>query len=562
MTCLARPWTETMNRPALFAAALWAGLLGLIVERPANAADSLPQVEMIDQRMDEYWKEWEMRPSPLADDGVWARRVFLDLIGRIPRLDELQAFLKSREPDKRAALVKELLYADRYTEELARNWATIWCNLLVGRSGGTDNNDFTNREGLLKYLRDSFAANKAYDQMALELVTASGATRPGEVNFNGAVNYLVNKVNDENATQATSSVSRIFLGSQVQCTQCHNHPFNDWKQQKFWEFNAFFRQVRALRRFENGARDVAYAELVDQDFPGEAGDPSQAVVFYELRNGVTRTAYPVFVDGTEISPSGYVNETNRRQELGKLIVGSPDLARTIVNRMWAHFLGYGFTKPVDDLGPHNPPSHPVLFDELSDAFRERSYDLRQLMTWIVLSRPYQLSSTPTAENQSDDPASGETPRFTHFYPRQLRAEELYQSLLLAGQAGAEGSYEEQERQRREWLRQFVIAFGTDEGDETTTFNGSIPQALMMFNGELVQSATKTDNGTLLAQLAASSLKPTDKVSQLFLAAVARRPTKEEVDLAAQLFRVRGDEAGMLQDLWWALLNSNEFILNH
>ena len=170
------------------------------------------------------------------------------------------------------------------------------------------------------------------------------------------------KVNEENGTQATAAVSRIFLGLQVQCTQCHNHPFNQWKQQKFWEFNAFFRQSRALRRYVSGSvnRDIDHAEIVNEDFAGEGRRPEQAEIYYQLRNGLTKVAYPAFVDGTEIGKSGYVSQVNRRNELGKLMMESPFLDKSIVNRMWAHFLGYGFTKPIDDLGPHNPTTQPEL----------------------------------------------------------------------------------------------------------------------------------------------------------------------------------------------------------
>jgi hypothetical protein len=159
---------------------------------------------------------------------------------------------------------------------------------------------------------------------------------------------------------------------------------------------------------------------------------------------------------------------------------------------------------------------------------------------------------------------GEVPKFSHFYLRQMRAEELYESLLVATQAHkSRGSYEEQERQKDQWLQQFVLAFGTDEGDETTTFNGTIPQALMMMNGDLVKKAIQTEPGTFLHTLATSNLKPQEKVQYLFEAAVARRPTTAELTLANQLLLARkGDTAAALADMFWAVLNSNEFILQH
>lgn len=529
-----------------------------------GAAPELPpQTKIINDLVEQGWIDYEIRPSPEVDDAKWCRRVYLDILGRIPSLDELEAFVRDRSSGKEARLVEKLLYDDQHTEEYAGNWSTIWTNILIGRSGGNDRGDLTSREGMQKYLRDAFASNRGYNRMVYELVTATGTSKPGTDNFNGAVNFLIGKVNADDAVLATSSTSRIFLGLQVQCTQCHDHPFNQWKQQKFWEFNSFFRQTVGLRRFISGTGDIDHAELADQDFGGEAGDADNAVVFYEIRNGLTKAAYPVFMDAEAIDRRGRVSDVNRRKELGRMMMDSPYLDKMIVNRMWAHFLGYGFTKPVDDLGPHKTPSHPELLETLGQQFREHSYDLKQLIAWIVLSKPYRLSAAITPYNQLDDPALGEPPKFSHFYLRQMQAEELYQSLIVAANAEVRGSYEKQERERRDWLRQFVVTFGTDEGDEATTFNGSIPQALMMFNGDLVKRATSSDPETLIGMLSRSNMKITDQVHRLYLAGLARRATRDELGLAAGLIHARGgNQTEALQDLWWAILNSNEFILQH
>ncbi|WP_286177773.1 DUF1549 domain-containing protein [Rhodopirellula sp. JC639] len=522
-----------------------------------------PQIAMINDAIEQGWADYEITPAKEAADAIWCRRVFLDIIGRIPNLEEQQEFASDRGGDRRAKLVDRLLHDDRYTEEYANHWATVWTNLLIGRGGGMDRRDLTNRDGMMKYLRDSFAANKSYDRMVYELVTAEGATKPGAAGFNGAVNFLVGKVNEEKAVLAASSVSRIFLGQQVQCTQCHNHPFNDWKQQKFWEFNSFFRQTRALRRFVDGTRDVEYAELVSEDYAGEAGDPNDALVFYEMRNGLTRVAYPVFTDGTEIAKSGYVDDVNRRKELGRLMLDSQSLDRMAINRYWSMFLGYGFTKPIDDMGPHNNPTHPELLDNLSEAFRGSSYNLKDLITWITLSRPYSLASVLGSNNQIDDPSIGETPKFSRFYLRQMSAEQLYQSLVSASGGNAQGTYEQQEKKRRDWMRQFVVTFGTDEGDEATTFDGSIPQALMLFNGELTQNATSIKPGSFLDRLSQSGRSARERLNRLYMAGLSRTPTKRELALAGELYRARGGkEIEMLQDVWWAILNSNEFIMQH
>jgi hypothetical protein len=230
--------------------------------------------------------------------------------------------------------------------------------------------------------------------------------------------------------------------------------------------------------------------------------------------------------------------------------------------MWGHFLGYGFTKPVDDLGEHNAPSHPELLDGLAERFREQSFDLEQLARWIVLSRSYALSSRFSAGNARDDPSLGEKPLFSRFYLRQMQAEQLYESLLTATQAD-QVKGEKAAKKKDTWLSQFVIAFGTDEGDDATTFNGSIPQVLMMFNGGLIKDATQLGKGGFLDAVASSGGRNTAKIDALYIAALARKPTPKEVAVANAIMVARqGDAAAALQDVWWAVLNSNEFIINH
>ncbi len=545
-------------------------VIASIYIQPCNGQESegsgIAEVDFINSQIQQGWSDYDLKPSIHATDGEWCRRVYLDIIGRVPSVAELREYTGSKEPDKKKRLVNRLLHDEQFTEDYANNWTTLWTNVLIGRSGGTERNSLTNREGLQKYLRDSLARNKYYNEIVMELVTATGTNTPGTAGFNGAVNFLTMKL-EENATLATAQTSRVFLGLQVQCTQCHNHPFNEWKQQKFWEMNAFFRQTRSLRRFDTGTRNVSHVELINESFTGEGltKDPDKADIYYELRNGITKVAYPVFVDGTEINPSGYVEDVIRRDELGKLIVNSTYMDKMAVNRVWAHFMGYGFTKPIDDMGPHNPSSHPELVEYLGQQFRKKSFDLKQLITWIVLSEPYSLSSRTNSSNESvDDPLLGETPKFSRFYIRQMRAEELYESLLTATEAHkGRGSYEEQERLKSQWLSQFVVAFGNDEGEEQTSFNGTIPQALMLFNGDLVKRATNKDSGSFLDQLAKSKLNNTQKINYLFEAALARKPARTEVEVANKLLVARkGDLTAALQDIWWAVLNSNEFILNH
>ncbi len=579
---------------AISVATLLIGVATLL--RPARAADSITkvastspspprvgkkvsdfgiaEVALINAAIQKGWSDHGLAPSKAASDGEWCRRVFLDLIGRVPNVAELNAYLANHKRDKRQQVVDQLL-GDKYTEEYTRNWTTIWTNILIGRTGGTEKKSLVNREGMQKYLSEACKYNKPYDEMAKELITATGSCRQGDDDFNGAANFLADKM-AENGVQATAKTSQIFLGMAVQCTQCHNHPFNEYKQNQFWEMNAFFRQTRVEQLDDSdGGKKKRVGRVVNRDFKGEGGNPDKAEIYYELRNGKLKVAYPVFVDGTSLASiyakkgedfgdHGELSDINRREELTKLILASRDFDRAIANRIWAHFLGYGFTKPIDDIGPHNPPSHPELLDQLGKSIRNAGFDLKKLMRWIVLSEPYSLSSQITARNQDDDPSLGAKPMFSRFYLRQMEAEQLYESLLVATAADNTVSKDRGEEMKDRWLRQFSQAFGTDENDESTTFNGSIPQALTLMNGELIRRATGNQPGSMLAKVAGDpKMDNAQKIRYLYLAGLSRLPTKKELNIGNELLVARGGKVGpALQDIWWAVLNTNEFILIH
>jgi hypothetical protein len=543
-----------------------------IATKPADDF-GLPEVALINAAIRQGWQDHELAPSRPATDGEWCRRVYLDLIGRVPTVDELAKYQAEPKRDQRRRLVDRLL-GDEYAAEYSRNWTTVWTNLLVGRTGGNDRNSLVSRPGIEQYLRESFGYNRPYDELARELLTATGSVRPGDADFNGAANFLVDKMAD-GGVLATAQTSQIFLGNAVQCTQCHNHPFNENKQNQFWELNAFFRQTRVERIEEDNRRRVG--RVVNRDFAGQGGDANKAEIYFEQRNGQMKVAYPAFIDGTSLAElyqkqgkdadfgnHGKLADVNRREELAKLVLAAREFDRAIVNRMWAHFLGYGFTKPVDDIGPHNTPSHPDLLDRLGAAFRDAGFDMKKLMRWIALCEAYGLSSQVMPRNQDDDPALGARPMFSRFYLRQMQAEQLYESLLVA--TAAEGTLAAAERQQMKdrWLGQFNTAFGTDDRGESTTFNGTIPQVLALMNGDLMKRATGDDPGSMLARIASDPNRDNAaKINYLYLAALSRTPTRYELAISNELLAARGGNVGpALQDIWWALLNTNEFILNH
>ena len=504
-------------------------------------------VAFIDNQLRQGWTDNEVKPSARASDAEWLRRVYLDIIGSIPPIEVVEAFLKDRDPNRRTRMIETLLDDPGY----ARNWTTIWTNLLIGRRTPRR----TSRPGMQKFLREVFARNRPWDKVVYDLVSAEG-----HFERNGAVNYLLAQMTmRDDGVQATAKTTRLFMGIQVQCTQCHNHPFNDWKQNQFWQFNNFFRQARRVdhRRFDpsSGRMVDDYSELVRTDFSGP--------VFYDKRSGIKQVAFARYFE-QEVPEEG---KGNLRLELAKFMTTGekPYIALAMANRTWAHFFGYGFTKPVDDMGPHNPATHPELLDRLAIEFVKSGYDPKQLMRWIANSEAYQLTSRLGVNNEVDNPAAGEAPLFSHMYVKSMEAEQLYDSLIIATGAHRVGGagWEASERKRQQWLRQFVIAFGTDENDETTTFNGTIPQALMMMNGELIDNAVSAERGSFLYRELSRPGTVAAKIQKLFLSTLNRPPTRQELLVAQQLIRNGGTEPlAAYQDLFWALLNSNEFIFNH
>lgn len=507
-------------------------------------------VAFIDRTFQSVWAEFGVQPSPPASDAEWCRRTYLRIVGRIPTVEELNEFVATNGADKREQLVDRLVA----TDEFARNWSFQFTNLLIGRSGGMKPGDVVNREDLQRYLRDAVHAGKPYNELAYELISATGANRASEPDYNPAVNFLIAN-RGPRATLATARTSQVFLGKKLQCVQCHHHHANGWAQNQFWEMNAFFRQMQVERdKQQRGA-----ARIVNRDFPGESGG-GEADVFFEQINGEVRVAYPAF--GPEPAPrSGRLAEADLRRELASRIARTEDLARTEVNRLWAHFFGYGFTRPVDDMGPHNAAVHPAVLDHLSREFAAHGYHVKELVSWIALSEPFSLSSKVLPENTADAPEYGERPLFARYYTRQMQPEEVYQSLLVAAGAKPSGEVGPQEQARLAWLGQFTRSMGTDEGDETTSFDGAVNQSLVMMNGPLTRRVISKEDGSMLDRLSASSLSPEEKVEHLFLSAVARKPNARERRLAESLLDMH-EEIEALQTVWWALLNSNEFILDH
>jgi hypothetical protein len=521
------------------------GVLAGLGVTQARAADKPPaaggpRLAFIDEMIQEAWDQGSVKPSRPATDEEFLRRAYLDLLGRIPNVEEATAFLRAKDPGKRAKLVEYLLnHAD-----FAKNFANQWTVLLIGRGR---QERMVDRGALSAWLRRQFGSDRPWNEVVYELVAAKGSNKE-----NGAVNFPLAHL-EFGAVPLTSVTTRAFLGLQIQCTQCHDHPSNDWKQADFWGINAFFKGVSAEDvRVSNatGAEVYDHTELSDE--------PTDAYASFDKRNGLVGIAFPKFLDGRKISQGP---DVDRRVELAKFISDAKnlDLAKAFVNRMWGHFMGRGFVQPVDDFGPHNPPSHPELLEKLAKEFQASHYDVKKLIRWIMASRAYNLSSVTTKANEKDETL------FSHIGLKPMTPEQLFDSLITATSAQKTVGGDTTKR-RDEWMKQFLFAFANDEGDEGSSFQGTIPQALMMMNGDLMEQAVGGKPGSFLADLFAHAQQTHSPalymVNHMYLAALSRPPSPNELKYASHVLNAEPDSIYVLQDVFWALLNSNEFILNH
>lgn len=501
---------------------------------------SLPtdMVAFIDEQIEKGWRDAGIEPTPVASDVEWLRRAYLDLAGRIPSAATVEQFLADSASDKRRQVVNRLL-ADK---DFDRHFATVWTNLLVGRSDPKAGD----RDALFAFLQKAFTENQPWDATVAAFVSAEGS-----IESDPAANFLVAHLNNE-AVPATAITARVFLGTQVQCMQCHNHPFNDWTQQDFWELNSFFQQT-GLARDERG-KPMLISDKV--------GGPT----LFEARNGLMKAAYPKY-HGQQISEEPTVN---RRKELARLLASGdkPQMAVAFVNRTWAQLLGAGFTNPIDDMGPHNPPSHPEVLDRLSRAFVASGYDVKKLVRWITSTKAYHLSSRFNETNLDDDPKTGAVTMFSRAYTKPMTVEQVYDSLIVATRSDADSTGPAIAR-RDDWVKQFVRTYETDENDESVHFEGSVLAALALMNGETVRESLEPQPGTTLHAVLATPEGEEAKLRALALATLNRPLTEKELSAFRRIIRQQALAvplplrkkvvAEAYQDALWAMLNSGEFV---
>ncbi len=508
-----------------------------------TAANAQALAAKIDQLLTQRWAEANVEPAPPADDAEFVRRVYLDLAGRIPSAAETRVFLADTRADRRARLVEQLLAGPRF----AMHFAGVWRALLIPEAG----NNFIVRlqQGSFEgWLKERVARNQGYDELVRDLVTAtipSGNQALAAAFTGGGTSPLAFYAAKEfKAENLAASTARIFLGASVECAQCHNHPFSDWKREQFWEFAAFYSGIRSQQQMDV---IVPQAEVADQK---EIAIP-----------GTDKKVQAKFLDGKNPTWPTEKGKAKSRVTMAEWLTAkeNPYFARAAVNRLWAYFYGTGLIEPVDEVVGAATTRHPELFDLLAREFAEHKFDVKYLIRAITATRAYQLTSA--ARSQADDPAL-----YARMPLRGLTPEQLFDSVVTATGFRDSGGGDD--------LRSFVTGGSKSGRSEFVTkfanpaerpvdASTSILQALTLMNGKVIGDATSLARSETLAAVVDAPFATTaDRVETLYLATLSRRPTNTELGRAVRFIEGTAGQREALADVFWALLNTSEFKLNH
>jgi len=497
-----------------------------------------PRANVIDELVIAKLQALNVPPSPICTDGEFLRRAHLDTIGTLPTPDEVRAFLTDTDPLKRERLVETLLTRPEFVDY----WTYQWSDLLLLTGSRLRPRAL---ETYSDWIRERVANNLPWDQFAREVVLAKGSTFE-----NGAANFYALHQDPQDMCE---TVSMAFLGMSINCARCHDHPLEKWTNDDYYGMASLFARVRGKGwggdfRGGDGNRTVFLAER------GEVIQP---------RTG--RPQLPRPLDGEAIP---FEADIDRREHLANWLTSpdNPYFSRAIVNRLWANFLGVGLVEKVDDLRLTNPPSNDRLMAALADELVRHKYDLKSLMRLILTSQTYQRSSTTLPENASDE-------RFyARFYPRRLKAEVLLDA--VADVTGVPTEFKDQPKGTRALQLKdtavasyFLDTFGRPERVLTCTCERSdepsMTQVLHLANGKTLLEKLEAKEGRITKLVADNA--PADRIGEeLFLAALSRLPTEaEQAAIAGALSDVaESDRRAAIEDLFWSVLTSREFLFQH
>ena len=504
-----------------------------------NTSKLIAKPSPVDRHLFAQWRKLGIVPSSPTDDATFLRRASVDICGTLPTRDEVTEYLNDTSPDKRERLIGRLLNRPEYASYFTLKWADILQNRGAGYATSKQRAGTTL---FASWIRDSVESNKPYDQFVSEILTATGSQNENPP----AIWYRTVRKSPE----YVESVAQAFLGVRVQCAQCHHHPTERWSQSDYYGLAAVFSQVGRKGGFADA--EVPTDEIIYLKETGEVVHPRTGEVLKPQPLGGTP-----FAIGLQDDP---------RESLARWMThaDNPFFARTMVNRLWAHFLGRGIVHPIDDARSTNPPSNPELLDALANDFIASGYDVKHLIRTITNSYAYRLDSAPEPGN------AGDTQTFARFYARRLPAEVILDGISQVLEvptvfpgvpAGTRAIQLPDENVAAHFLDVFGRPARMSACECERVDAPALTQALELVNSAEIQRKLTEASG-YAQQLAGRDL-PNDAVAEeIFVRVFARNPRPEELKAASEYLAGQSDRAEACRSLLWSLLATNEFLFNH
>lgn len=503
----------------------------------------------IDAEIDARLAAAKVPASPPADDGEFLRRAYLDMHGRIPARDVATAFLTSTDSNKRQRLVESLLGDPRYGEY----WARLWRDRVavdVIKEGHLKPNE---TQAFHDWLADALNKSRPWNELVREMITAEGQSPP--------VAFIRQSIEDgqPKAKRLAASTARRFLGVQLQCAECHDHPFTTWTQADFWGIAAFFSRTgqakdnKGIFDTEKGPPPTRFGNkpLVRKEggvvlFPEDAGP----------RAGQDVPAK--FLEGGPVTLPDTFSATETPRHVLAAWVTAPEnvmFARATVNRLWAQVFGRGLVEPVDSLDAENLPSHPALLNSLAGELVASGYDFKHLLHGMTLSRAYQRTHRTVEGNEAD------TSLYSHATVKAIRPEPFYDCLIVAsgsdlkgGRMDVPGSGKKGELAILANRGAFLKLFQTDDVDgDPTMYTQALPQALALLNQRMTNDINK-----VVAQAVGEKGDDAEIVSRIYVGVLSRVPASDELSIIQEYLARQPNTPARFQAVWWALINSPEF----
>lgn len=506
---------------------------------PATPAD-------IDKLVQKELAANQIKSAPLTTDEQFIRRVTIDVTGELPSAAAVTAFVADKDPQKRAKLIDKLLDSDKFARYVARYWRDVITSRVVDRRNIGASRAFE------EWLFEELKANKSWGEIARAMLTADGDIRYDDPKKNGQAFFLLAQTGTDAANDRAAEASRVFLGIQIRCAQCHDHPFDQWKQVQFHELAGYFARTRDRQiREENKLVGVGLTALPR----GEHEMPSTK------DSKQTLLTNPRFLDGK--TPAKNLSDKDRRAALADAMTDKDNywFAGAYVNRLWGEAMGQAFYEPVDDIGPGKQVVFGEVLTRLAAHFRATNYDIKGMYRLVMNSQTYQRQFR-LGDSMSDHNY------FAAVYPTQLPADALWSALVGAlgpfnqgpfgrPQPGAGGGFGA--RFGGFGLEgMFRQEFAFDPSVSAEEIEGTIPQALILMNNAQLNAKIKADRGNMLAKVLETFPRDEDAVEAVYLRTLARAPTASETAKCMKYIQKVGKRAEAFEDLLWSLINSTEF----